>query len=523
MDRFTLREMLAQESLGLRLVTPSSEPVLDRAVMGAHGTEALHPVPWMQRDWSLLITGVRLVDRPDRQAALVDELADGGLAALGFGVGIDFDEVPAALVRAANARGFPVFEIPLRTPFREIIAFVNRSLLSTDLHYMRRLTSMREFLLDALQHPDPAETVVQRIASLLDGTAVLFSREGRVEAAVGPIAASELWHSVAAVAAGEEPIAVEGAVPAVGPVRDRDRLQRWLVVCGRPGTASSRYLRPLLETAVMVLVGLAGVQRITRGLERATHATFVADLLEQEPARDTTWSHRAAGLGVGVAGLPLRGVVIALAPPRGAAAAPAPPDPHAGERLLGDVEAALGDAGGLRTVIAIRDGAAYCVVEAQAEELSVRLDELARRNRELAIGVGRAVADVADVRTSLRDAEASVRSARERARRGPEVRWFEDLDLLSWLVTTAEESGLAAKRSLLLAPLEDDEVLRETLRRYLEQRLNAVKAARVLSIHPNSLRYRLSRAEERLGRSLQDPETIALLHIALRATGSTGL
>ncbi|QEC47403.1 hypothetical protein FSW04_07275 [Baekduia soli] len=368
MDRLTLRDLLAQESLDLRLRTPETDAALATVVMGAHGTEALHPVPWMQKDWALLITGVRLVDRPDLQRALVGELADGGLAALGFGVGIDFETVPEALVDAAQERGFPVFEIPLRTPFREIIAFVNRSLLSTDLHTMRRLTSMREFLLDALQHPEAAETVVGRVGSLLDGTAVLFSRDGRAEHATGPLAPEGLWACVQAAERDAPVPEVGGVVPAVVPVRHGGRVQGWLVVAGRRTAASDRFTRPLVETAGIVLAGLAGLQHLTRDLERAAQAAFVDDLLALGEAEETIWAHRAAGLGLGLGATPLRGVVLVPAP----AAAPG-----AAERLLTELEAALEPAPGLRAVLAVREGTVVGLVEGETEALAARLAELA--------------------------------------------------------------------------------------------------------------------------------------------------
>jgi DNA-binding PucR family transcriptional regulator len=36
-----------------------------------------------------------------------------------------------------------------------------------------------------------------------------------------------------------------------------------------------------------------------------------------------------------------------------------------------------------------------------------------------------------------------------------------------------------------------------------------------MHLHPNSIRYRLSRVEDQLGRSINDPETITLLFLTL--------
>lgn len=46
------------------------------------------------------------------------------------------------------------------------------------------------------------------------------------------------------------------------------------------------------------------------------------------------------------------------------------------------------------------------------------------------------------------------------------------------------------------------------------------EAARALHVHPNTLRYRLKRVEERIG-PLSAPETLARVHLALRARSSS--
>jgi DNA-binding PucR family transcriptional regulator len=45
-----------------------------------------------------------------------------------------------------------------------------------------------------------------------------------------------------------------------------------------------------------------------------------------------------------------------------------------------------------------------------------------------------------------------------------------------------------------------------------------MRAAETLHVHHNTVRYRLARVEELMGRPLKDPATIASLYIALAAS-----
>jgi purine catabolism regulator len=59
--------------------------------------------------------------------------------------------------------------------------------------------------------------------------------------------------------------------------------------------------------------------------------------------------------------------------------------------------------------------------------------------------------------------------------------------------------------------------LLETLLTYLDADLNVNAAAARLHVHPNSLRYRLTRVEEELGRPVRSLATLVDLYLALRA------
>jgi DNA-binding PucR family transcriptional regulator len=78
---------------------------------------------------------------------------------------------------------------------------------------------------------------------------------------------------------------------------------------------------------------------------------------------------------------------------------------------------------------------------------------------------------------------------------------------------------LAAER---LAPLADltplaRERLETTLLAWLRHQAQVAPAARELHVHPQTVRYRLARARERLGAILDEPDARFELELALRA------
>ena len=85
-------------------------------VRWVHSTELADPTPWLKGGELLLTTGLQL-QGAKAQREFVDRLAGNEIAGLGFGTGIAHKRVPATLVAAAGARGFPLFEVPYELPF----------------------------------------------------------------------------------------------------------------------------------------------------------------------------------------------------------------------------------------------------------------------------------------------------------------------------------------------------------------------------------------------------------------------
>jgi PucR family transcriptional regulator, purine catabolism regulatory protein len=100
--------------LGLTLL--SGEAAAERHVRWVHSTELPDPTPWLKGGELLLSTGIQLTG-PRLQREFIARLADHEIAGLGFGTGLAHKRVPAAIVGAAQERGFPLFEVPYELPF----------------------------------------------------------------------------------------------------------------------------------------------------------------------------------------------------------------------------------------------------------------------------------------------------------------------------------------------------------------------------------------------------------------------
>jgi PucR family transcriptional regulator, purine catabolism regulatory protein len=102
------------EELGLELVSGAESA--QAHVRWVHCTELADPTPWLKGGELLLSTGIQLAG-PKSQRELVDRLADHDIAGLGFGTGFAYKRLPAALVKQARKREFPLFEVPYELPF----------------------------------------------------------------------------------------------------------------------------------------------------------------------------------------------------------------------------------------------------------------------------------------------------------------------------------------------------------------------------------------------------------------------
>jgi DNA-binding PucR family transcriptional regulator len=162
------------------------------------------------------------------------------------------------------------------------------------------------------------------------------------------------------------------------------------------------------------------------------------------------------------------------------------------------------------------------VVEGDGALLEAWAANLAAAGLSVRAALGRAVDTPARLVDSRADALLALDFLERTSAAPGRVLRFEDFELIDALVSAADPGELRARVDLVLDPLRAHPQLLETLAAYLAADQNVNVAAEGLHVHPNSLRYRLGRVEELLGRSLRNPGTVADLYVALRAAARFG-
>jgi PucR family transcriptional regulator, purine catabolism regulatory protein len=497
---FSLGDLLADADLGLELVSGGPDAG-ERPVSGAHVVDVATPSRWLARDWVLLTTGAQFRGDQAAQRALVGELEEAGVTALGFGIEPVYRRVPRALLETAHARAFPIFTVPPATPFRDVVACVHRALLSSEVRTYQRLSSIQRYLADALEDPEPQRVLVERLAQLTGAAVAVVLADGSAEAASGAAPATDaLRERIATRPDALQELDADGWHALVVPIvaaEEGDR--RWLVAAERAEAFSSPLSKPAARAAAPLLAAIHRLGVVGRRQTRAIQGALLEDLLAGGPDADTSaLAARAAAFGLRFE-RPAR-VVVA--------------------RPAADEVATRLEATGRPCLCVRRRDAVIVLIEAGADEIGAALEPLAGA----LAGAGRPVRAVADVPRSLRDAEVAVARLRRApaAAGGQRILPFEDLDLPALLLSEVPPERIAPKVHGLLAPLGEQPVLYEALVAYFEHRLDLPRTAEALHLHPNSLRYRLGKVEHVLGRPLKDPATIAALHVALLAAGVDG-
>ncbi|MGW2011666.1 PucR family transcriptional regulator [Streptomyces nigrescens] len=531
----------------LKLTVLAGEERLEAPVRWAHASELIDPVPYMEGGELLLITALKL-DAEDAEATrrYVRRVAEAGVVGLGFAVGVNYEGVPQPLVEAAREQGLPLLGVPRRTPFIAISKAVSAAVAADQYRAVTAgFEAQRELTRAALSAEGPAE-LLARLAAHLDGWAALYDASGAVVAAAPDWAARRAARLSDDVGRLRERPAPASSVVSDTDGDDRVELQSLgtgrrargvlAVGTGAPLGTAGRYA---VHSAVALLTLTTERSRALQDAEQRLGDAVLKMLLAGEPDHARAVAGRLYG---GLLDAPFR-VVVA--------------EPVAGEELSSGVTAGAGGVGvldgladamdsaaartgeavlavpdGDRLIVLVADGgAAADACAAYAAEAEARAGARPRaRGRagrpEAAHGEGVAVGLSAPTgpiaaANAYRQAEQALSVAR---RRGRALVEHEDVAAGSVLPLLADDAVRAFADGLLRALREHDATGRgdlvASLRAWLARHGQWDAAAADLGVHRHTLRYRMRRVEEILGRSLDDADVRMELWLALKATSA---
>ena len=263
-----------------------------------------------------------------------------------------------------------------------------------------------------------------------------------------------------------------------------DQPTRSLVLASPRRGFIDKLAKPAAEATAPLLAAMAQLSDVVRDQEQAVKAALLEEALEPAEARDLLpLAARAAAFGLDFS-LPARLVVVRspldlsgvrreLVAELDHAQHPAPRPPARG--LARRARAGAGRGGrGARS----RPRARHC-----------------RTSRSGSGGRSR--------RSPTRTTRCATPSSRSTRRR--RITRFEDFDLATFMVSEIPPDRLDPKLEEILSVLRANPALHEALSAYFAHDLDIAATAASLHMHRNSLRYRLARAEQVLGRSLKQP------------------
>ncbi|MFI6435399.1 PucR family transcriptional regulator [Streptomyces sp. NPDC050759] len=493
----------------LRLTLLAGRGGLERDVVWAHSIELADPAPWLTGGELVLTTGLRLPSDTGACTDYVTRLTKAGVAALGFGVGLSHEQVPEALVGAAEEAGLPLVEVPLPTPFVAVTKVVMERLAQQQYEGVVQASRIQPRMTRAALRGG-AQAVVRELAVSTRTSVVFLDHDSRVRAAHPPHGAASGATVLAGLGSAEQTSAAvsssQDGVTAVHQVRVGPRVHGRLVV------AAERALTPvdhLLLGHAASLVALEAEKPLRlRDEQNRVNGLFLRLLLDGTVGASLARDHLTE------AGFPVRDGIRVLAlrggSPRQCLQALGDELAERGLPLFGRVHAAC---------------AAVLLPAGHAATAQTAMDGARARLRSSTWAGLSAVHDLTDGPAALTEALNAASVAQ--ARGGQAVVPFESLAGQLLAATPQTRKILATLAETQLAPLAAHDTahgthLLPTLRAFLEHHGQWEAASTALGVHRHTLRSRIERVRVLLGADLDSAHVRAELLLASSAWQEPG-
>jgi purine catabolism regulator len=533
---FTLKDALGLSKMRRARVVAGADG-LDRPVRWVHILDIPDIVPWVSANDLVLTNAYGFATNPESMDRLVERLDDKRVSGLMVGMGLFIQELPEAMLEEANARSFPVIEIPWKVRFEDLTLELIQGILGTQSALLERVQLASQGLLEGALSAG-FDKMAERLADALAKPAVVLDRWGNAIAG-SPTTFLSLARQHHDLIKQE----LDGFPRRSAEREDQGvdvRLGRRRVSL-RPTFVGDRLVGAILlgsakplgpsDRMVMTVASIVVALELTRHLDSfqsayARRQEFLTDLVRGSMSSLVNVEARAGFLGWSV-GQPFVVAVLDVdefADRFG--------ELHEGEGVLEKARRDILDNAsrhlpGPEVFVAEHSGSLTVLMEAgSTEEVAKLLEPLRAGLRRLFDGSDVTVG-LAGPAESLREVQhlhglawEAIRIARKLGRSGDVVP-FDELRVDHLLLRLEDrDSGALSLVPELRNVLDYDDRhqggLFRTLETYLQAWGNVELLARELHIHRNTARYRIRKIEELLGRSLLDPDYRFALHIATK-------
>ncbi|GAB3208227.1 PucR family transcriptional regulator [Marinactinospora endophytica] len=502
---------------------------LDRTVRWVHIAEVTDLAHLLRGGELVLTTGIAMPDDPAALRRYVTDLAAVGVSGIAVELGRKYHSVlPGALLEAARDVGVPVVSLDREARFVEITEAVHSRVVNEQLEELRESERLHAVFTELSVEGARPEQVLAEVAQSSGCPVVLENLNHQMLACdlngEDPGILLTAWENrsrgvVSSARTVHDP-ATGWLVTMVG-ARGQD-WGRLILICGAsPGPLQT----VLVERAAATLALGRLLERHQEGLERQTHQTIIAGIIDRAYSDPEEALVRARAVGVPLSGTGLVGLVLRLREAGTGLAAQA--------RLADTAEGAARACRELRLpalVGSLDDLRVGVLLSLPTDETADPcLERLARRIRErtgegVVIAAGSPSEDIRDVRRSFLEArqvgDVAVRQNDER----PYYR-LPDLHLRGLLHLLRDDERLQTYVERELGPLlaydaRHNADLTAMLRHYLAAGRNKALAASRAHLSRPAFYERLRRISRVLDVDLDSVETCLSLHVALLSLDS---
>ena len=492
----TVREALFLPSLG-RGRLAAGERGLDRRITSVNMMEVPDIGAYVRPGELLVTTAYPLRDDARAVNELVKMLAGRGLAALALKPGRYIQTLPEPMIRAADALGFPVIELPDDASFNDILADVLGSILNRHALQLERSRAIHDRLTGVALAGASLHDLIEALSSLVGCASAVFDAHGEEIAAVGvqpppghartsrPIRAGAQRHGEMVLWSDEDELGPDGVIA--------------------------------LEHAATIAALEIAQTRLLLSREQRHRVLLLEELVSGPPQNPREIAERVAAYGWNLAS-PRSALVVTLRDEGGGAREVGGTPIE--EQLLAIGRSVLGrDAigWGLRSGIAILADTDKKTAERLAAEIRRELN-----GARAGVGIGRRTAGLEDLHHSYREATEAASLGHDFL--GADfVIGHDELGVYRLLRSLVADGTLRRYCEETLAPLlsydrKHNGSLVRTLEVYLRHERNMAAAARELFAHYNTLRYRLQLISTLTGGLDRHPTSRLALEVAIHGT-----